>query len=440
MAKDKFKIKRIFFIIFVVILAFAIRIYPIKNTSKGDLLVHYEWSQTIYKEGLENIYFFPTWTYTPPTQPPLMMMGFWTSRHLYENRYLLSELHNQTRLPPSSVILCFDKYGEYLLLRLWAILGDFLSAFFVFFLIKKYLKNFNIALLGLIFMLFNPISLMETSLWGQNDVIGIIFAYISFLLLKNKSWKIFSPLIFLISLLIKPTSLVLFPFFAYLYLFSLKDDKKKIRNILVPFFLCLSFVFLSFKPFINASSSPVPQIYNIINNRITSSSKGTTRASNSAFNIYSLFFELDKTPGSYRLLGLELNSLSLIAYIAINIFSIYLFGKNNTKQPLKLFFIIFFISQGTFLLVTGMLERYFFPAFISSVLLMFLSFKNFGYLMILQNLLWLLNLFYAYFQRDVGWVKELFEDNSLFLVRIISLISLVNFYAICRKYFQIKEK
>lgn len=193
MANSKTSLFKIVVFTLLTLIGIFARIIPVNNLKNPDILVHLDWSKTLYTQNFENIYFYPKWLYTPPTQPPLMMMGFWISRHIYENRFLLSELHNITRLPPSSVILWFDRYGEFLLLRLWAILGDIASAFLVYFLIKKHLKKFKIAILGFIFMLFNPISLFETTFWGQNDIISILFTYLAFLCIKNRIFRFSLP-------------------------------------------------------------------------------------------------------------------------------------------------------------------------------------------------------------------------------------------------------
>jgi len=170
------------------------------------------------------------------------------------------------------------------------------------------------------------------------------------------------------------------------------------------------------------------------------SSKGLSRASNSAFNFFTLFFEIDKTYGSQQILGLKLDTLGLIFFLLINVFAIYFYIKKNKSNDLtKLSFILFFISQATFLFMTGMLERYFFPAFIASIILMFLNFKDFGIYMIIQNLIWFLNLFYSFYQRQIGWVKLLFESNSLMLIRILSLISLINLFLITKKFLSLKK-
>ncbi|HBP51242.1 MAG: hypothetical protein US68_C0002G0034 [Candidatus Shapirobacteria bacterium GW2011_GWE1_38_10] len=441
MAKNKISIFKIIIFAVLILIGIGVRTIPVNNLKNGDILVHLDWSKTLYKQGLNNIYFYPNWLYSPPTQPPLMMMGFWASRHLYENRYLLSELHNSTRLPPASVILWFDKYGEFLLLRLWATLGDIACAFFVYFLIKKHLKNFKIALLGFIFMLFNPLSLFETTIWGQNDIISVLFAYLAFLSIKSKKLLFLSPFLYLIGILIKPTSLVFVPFYIFYFFKNLKLNKTNILRIIISSVLCFALIYFSFKPFINPNSNPAIEIYNIVVNRITSSSKGLSRASNSGFNLYSLVFEIDKTYGGYQILGLTLDQIGIFFYLILNAISIFILAKKSKQSAIiKLLFILFFTAQGTFLFMTGMLERYFFPAFLASVLLMFLNFRVFGLNMILQNIIWFINLFYSFYQRDLGWVKTLFEGNSNLLIRTISLISIINFILICKKFIRPSRK
>lgn len=424
MAKAKIPHLRLILFILFSLVAFILRIIPFEWTKKGDILVHYDWSKTIYTEGFKDIYFYPKWTYSPPTQPPLMMFAFWTSRHIYENRYLLSELHNQIRLPPASFILWFDKYGEFLLLRLWAILADFACAFLVYFVVKKYLKNDKIAFIAYLLTIFNPLSILETTLWGQNDILSIFFAYLAFL---N-----FSPLLFLVSILFKPTTLVIAPFFAIYYIRNFKINKNNLIKLFVSALLCCGLIYLSFRPFLNSGN--IGEIYKIITQRIISSSKGISRASNSAFNIYSLLFDLDKTPGAQKVLGISLDTYSLLFYILLNVSAAKLFLSSKKSSPSLLLFLIFYISQGSFLLMTGMLERYFFPAYLASIILIFLRPKYFAWPLIMQNFFWFINMFYAYFQRESDPIKHLFENNHNFLIRIISLLSILNFYFIYRRF------
>lgn len=258
---------------------------------------------------------------------------------------------------------------------------------------------------------------------------------------KKQNISILSPLLYLISILIKPTSLILFPFYVFYFFKNINFNKKNLLKIVLSSFLCLLLIYFSFKPFLNTNNSFTTEIYKVVSMRITSSSKGLSRASNSAFNIYSLIFEIDNTYGGYRVLGLSLDSIGLLFYILINCISLFVLSKNNkNNNTIKLLFTIYFIGQSSFLFMTGMLERYFFPAFLASVLLMFLSSKQFSKYMIIQNLVWILNLIYSYFQRNIGWIKTLFENNSFFLIRIISLLSIINLILVYRRFMNYPKK
>ena len=83
--------------------------------------------------------------------------------------------------------------------------------------------------------------------------------------------------------------------------------------------------------------------------------------------------------------------------------------------------------------MTGMLERYFFPAFMASILLLVLNFKNYGYLFILQNILWFINLYYSFFLRDSGFLRLAFSSNNFLLVRLFSLMSIFTYILIVRR-------
>jgi Gpi18-like mannosyltransferase len=441
MSKDKILLYKIVLIIVLILIGIGIRIIPLDDSKNDDLLVHFDWSKTIYSQGFENIYFYPDWYYAPPSQPPLMMMGFWTSRYIYENRYLLSELHNTIHIPPASLIIWFDKHGEFLLLRLWAIIGDIGSALLISYILKKNTKKFILALCGLIFMLFNPLSIFETIIWGQNDIISILFTYLAFYSINKNKISVLSPLLFAIGVLIKPTCLVFAPLYIIYFLKNFKKNRIYILNTLLSVFLCLGLIFFTFKPFLVPKRESLREIYTIVANRIITSSKGLSRASNSGFNLYSLVFEIDKTYGNTRVLGIKLDSLGLIFYVALNIVSLSILSKISKQNMFKkLIFILFFIGQGTFLFMTGMLERYFFPAFLASIILMFIEFKQFGVYIIAQNMIWLSNLVYSFYQRDVGWVKMLFESNSNLLIRILSLLSLINFILISKQFLRLSTK
>lgn len=442
-SKDS-KNKKNLLILLILFIAILIRALLATVFNTGDVLVQLEWAKTIYQQKLPNSYFYPIWTYSPPTQPPLMMLSFWLSQHIYENRYLLAQLHNIIKIPPTFFILWFDKFGEIFLIRLWEIIGDIFSAIIVYILVQKYFKRYWISLLAFISILFSPITIFETSIWGQNDIFSIFIIYISFYVLDSSSYTyIYSPILFVLSLLIKPVGIILLPFYIFYYLYKLlKINKSIILKIIYPLIsilISLFITYLLFIPFIPKNTNNFSYINNILFNRISPQSKGVSRASNSAFNFYSLFFQIDYTSGSLKIFNLTLDKYSIFLFIIINIIAIYLFYKffdsNQKKQYKLLSFILFFISQGSFLFMTGMLERYFFPGFIASVLLLFFCFSEVGYLIIFQHFLWFINMLYAFYLRNLGFIRPLFWNNNYLLTRILSLFALTNFFLIIYQYF-----
>ncbi|PJE66739.1 hypothetical protein COU93_02620, partial [Candidatus Shapirobacteria bacterium CG10_big_fil_rev_8_21_14_0_10_36_6] len=161
--------KKIGQITLIILIGILIRILISPLNTSGDIAVHQEWARVLYRKGLTNSYFYSHWPTSIPTQPPLMMLGFWLSEHLYQNQYVLSELHNQIHLPPTAIILWFDQNGEFLLLKIWAIIGDIISALIAYFVIKKITQKSNLAIIGVLLIMLNPVSIYESAFWGQND-------------------------------------------------------------------------------------------------------------------------------------------------------------------------------------------------------------------------------------------------------------------------------
>ncbi len=394
----------------------------------GDILVHQEWAKSLYQEGTRGSYFREGWTYSPPTQPSLMMLAYSGSRSIYENRNVFSAMHNLLKIPPASVLLGFQKYGQILTLKIWEFLATLIIAFVFYFYFSNQ-KSSKIGLIIFTLILFHPILIFTNSVWGQNDLIPTMFAYISFLLIFSK-YIYYSPIIFFLGVLFKPTIIVLTPLFAIVFLFFYFKNKKNFLILLPIMLIITSFLYLSFKPFIPTGISPINYVRDIYNHRISNSSKGLNLASVSAFNLYSLLFNIDKTYATKT----PLISIGLLLYILINVVFIYHFLKSKNHSFSHLLFTIYFLGQGSFLLLTNMLERYFFPALLASILIMVLYWKKFGRLMLLQQLIWFLNLIYAYYHRQSEFISYVFKENNFIFVRLLSFCSLLIFFLLTKKY------
>ncbi len=397
-------------IIPILIIGFILRAIIAPLNHNGDMAVHIDWSRTLYHINLTNSYFYPIWASTPPTQPPIMMSLFWLSQHLYQNRYILAEFHNFSHFPPSAFITWFAQNGEVILIKLWAIVGDLSSGLTIYFLVYAITHRQKVALIALATVIFNPLTIYESAFWGQNDVAAAVFIYLALFAMVSPDVDILTlPLLF-IGILVKPTIIITLPLFLFFYLKKIKL-KSTVHHAL-GLIIGLSLAYLSFLPFIYHTEPSLPQIETIVIHRIMPSSKGIIRASNSAFNFYALFYQLDRTPGDQPFFFTNLNTLGWV--ITSIIFILVLIKLYLSQNSLTLMtFSIFIFCQGYFLFSTGMLERYFFPGFLAAVIL-YNTTKNklLQTLLIVQNGLWFLNLLYS-------------RPDSQLMVKTLSLISII---------------
>ncbi len=448
MPKNK---KPLLAILLLLFLGFLLRALLTPLINKGDILVHYEWSKRLYEEGLKGSYFYEGWIYSFPTQPPLMMLLFWLSQWLYEHRYFLALIHNVVRFPPASLIIWLAENGEIFFTKFWAILADLLSSLLVYLLLLRITKKQKLAILGLAAFLFNPISIFISSIWGQNGILAAFLAVLSFFVFRFKWGLFFSPLLLSAGVLIKPTALVLVPFYLIFLAREFLNCPKNKRKLFLFFFIggsLLSFLITLwlFLPFWDASQELLPYIESIIQRRIVISAKGVSRASISAFNFYSMIFVIDKTLGNYRLFFLTLDQIGTIVISLITIFAAFLWWQRNPRsfssRVIWLSLCFYLVAEGAFIFKTSMVERYFLPAFLPTIILFFLTKKRFQIVFLFQNLVWFVNLYFSFFLRDSDFLNAIFIENNYLGVRLFSLFNVLIYVFIIfslAKVFQKKE-
>jgi Gpi18-like mannosyltransferase len=421
-------------IFFLFLLAFLLRAEASVWVNKGDILVIEEWSRSLYEKGTSGSYFREGWVYSMPTQPPLMMLLYWTSRYFYQQRYLLSQWHNLIRIPPTFVILWVDKNGPLFIVRLWGIIADLFSAVTVYLVVNK-LKDKKKAFWAMNFILFNPILIFESSIWGQVDLLSPLLALVAFFFLfsKNKWGRIVSPIIFTLGVFIKPTILVLAPlyllFVVKIFLLSSQKKKEELLSIFLGVVLSLGLILLFFLPFWDKSEPLLKYVNNVVTRRILPSAKGVSKVATSGFTFFTVFYQIDKTPGSRKLLFLTLDQIGNFFFLLINVWAaVLILGKKQSNFPkiTKILFLGYFVAEGTYIFKTGMAERYFFPAFLFLYLLLFLINKsNLRKAFYLQMGIWFINLIVSFFLRDYAWLDLIFRQNNYWGTRFISLINVL---------------
>jgi len=414
------KRRRTIFLLLLLVLGFLVRVFFVPYWVKinGDLLLYADWGEKFWQYGPRSFYFYKQWYYAPPNYPPLISLIYGGAFWLFEHKYVLAQIHNAIKAVPAAFIIYFYEHGYLLLLKLPAILADLGLAFVIYRLLLNFTKDRKKAMAGTCFYLFNPVTIFLSGVWGQTDSLIALLALLSFILLVAKKTAFSIPLYF-ISLYIKPNWVFFIPF----YLFLLFIQRPKIRGILLGGLLTLFVFIITTWPF--AGSDLFGFTLWLLKNRIIATATVVDKVSISAFNFYTTIFTIDKSPGTSPILGIPAKILGLILFSFINlaVFSYVLKQKNRLLATL---IGLFTIGLGNFLFLTGMLERYFFPAFAPMVVIIFARPKAFIW-GVLINVVVFANLVFAFFRRSTDEIANLFTNNNFLLIKALSAINVASF-------------
>lgn len=126
----------------------------------------------------------------------------------------------------------------YFLLKVPAIISELLIGLVVYIEAKRYLSK-KMALFSLLFILFNPVLIFNSSVWGQIDAVLTLFLLLSVYFL-NKNSLVLSSLFFGLALLVKPQAIAIIPVF-FLYLFK-RFSPGNILRLSLPFLVSVTLV------------------------------------------------------------------------------------------------------------------------------------------------------------------------------------------------------
>ncbi len=410
MAKKNFYL--IFFIVF--LLGFILRIFFVDKIIVGDLLSGGEWGEQFIKLGSENLYFKEhLWVYGAPNYPPLMISLFGGLCYLNEHRYVLAQLHNLVKFPPAAFIVYFYKYGYILLLKLPSILADLGIGLAIFWVIKKLSEDKIKGLIGAAIYLLNPLTIFISGIWGQTDSLVSLFAIFSFIFLSQKKIALSLPLFF-ISFYLKPLWGTLIP----LYLYLLYLSRPKLSSLLIGGIISFLIFYLSTSLF---DKNIFPYAYKLFTVRFNSPLREVGKASVSAFNFQTIFLKIDKDLPVSRILFVPARIWGFIAYTIINLFT-FSFVKKQKNLLYASITGIFIIGFGSFLFLTNILERYFFPALAPLIILMVINRKILIYGIIL-NLILMANIIWSFYRHSIYEIRDPFINSNYLLIRFLSFIN-----------------
>jgi hypothetical protein len=242
--------------------------------------------------------------------------------------------------------------------------------------------------------------------------LAFLFLIISFIALNTNFFKI-SPLLFAISVNLKPTGLMLVPLFLWVWY----KQKKSIKDLIVSGSIVLLFTFWITSFF----TDKMPWSFWIQDlwKRLFLIKPPFTTVS--AFNFWYIFHAKDLVPETTKYLFL---SAKVWGGILFGIVSIIAFFQVKYRK-LETFFMAMFTSAfGAWLFMTNMYERYLFTGLISLLFLSIYRKKLFKYFVIL-SVIYLFNMYNGWWFPDkFVFLKELFLWNDRLITRIFSVINI----------------
>lgn len=343
-------------ILVVILLGLAVRLLlSFLPGFKIDVDDWFAWSDRLSSFNFSQFYSKEVFTdYTPGYLYILSILGF---------------LKNLLQLPDNIF---------YLILKLPAIISDIVIGLLVYKEIRKHVST-KAALFVLVLILFNPVVIFNSSVWGQIDSILTLLIFATIITLKNNNF-ILSSLLFGLALLVKPQALTIAPL---MILFLLSHFKlSNLFKLSIPFFL-LIFI-LTFPFFPNQTLIKLTQ-------HISNTANEYPYTSLNAYNFWGIigFWINDSQLWN----SLSYQTWGYILFISYTVMIGYFFF---TKR-LSIYTMAALAILGFFFLPTRVHERYLYPAIVFLILVAILL-KSRLILLLTASLttIQLLNLYYVY--------------------------------------------
>lgn len=424
-------------IILVFVLALALRLFLAPLGFHIDILSNAGWGQWIYMHGPLGFYENSIWIFSWPTQPPFVNLLYGFDNWLYIFLLQISRSTGNTivqyHLAPGHMRWWFNftkwfdtaktsdeavfSIGYLTSIKILPILADLGIAGLIY-NIAKSVKGIKFPIIWSAIYLFSPFSWYLSSLWGQYDQLGFLPVLAAFILESQKKLPWLTPFLFVLSVAIKPTSLILAPFFIYLYF---KNSHNKV-NPLIAILLIGTFFIETTQVFTkqNLYYFTINELYGKI------FLKSASRLSANAFNFWRPFVTAVNQTQDSKFLFLPAYIWSTLSFIVLNLVAFKLSRKITLENVIKG---IFIIGAGSWIFMTNMLDRYFFGGVVSGLILCIYDKKLFKYWLPVSLIFWL-NLFNQWWFPDfLSPLKSIMIWNDGLFTKILSGVNVVLFLA-----------
>lgn len=425
-------------VVLIFISTFIFRLAITNTAMHDDILVQSGWGHWIYEnKSMYGFYENTNWIYGWPNQPQLIsfLYGFGFTIHEWLNTSIVSvgNFIALNHLGASHIpwLYKFSSWfsqefysnspylrGQLISLKLIPIIADFGLAFLIYFFVKK-VSNTKKAIFFSLLYLILPFSWYESAIWGQHDQLGFIFLFLAFLSLRNEKWRIFSPLMFLISVCLKTTGLIFTPLFLWLAIGNKKSFIKIVLGTIIAIFMYFILVKLI---------SPNNFIVFNLNLQKQMFFKGDWATYVNSFNFWNLTTGF-LTDSRNIFFGLSYKIWGYLIFGIFYIYSFYISQKRDFWSSIKAMFIVGFSG---WLFMTTMHERYLFAAIILGLILSVKYKKIFKFWLIL-SLIFGLNLYYAWWQPEFfSYLKNILEWQGNLISKLLSLMMIGIFIKILK--------
>lgn len=421
----------LFILICLMFVALTLRIGLSPTFFHLDILSQAYWGEWIYNNGTKQFYYNSVWVYAWPTQPPLVNLVYAASFWLYLNSLELFRNISHYVIPhlaPTYMLWYFDfvrwytdaqypesylKIGFFLSIKFIAIVADLLIALTIYLMLKK--EDVKKALFLSALYLFSPFSFYISALWGQYDQISFLFLLLAVWMLLRKN-VIISPLLFMVSVSMKPTSLIFIPLFFWIYV----GLRKNIWEYVLGLGIALIATLASVAIYTNDN------LFHFINFDLKNKVffKSGFRVSTNSFNFWHIFIGNEAREHFVTYFWVPAYVWGWVFFGLINALGIWIARVRDQKNVLTAFAVV---GLGSWIFMINMLERYFFAGVVFSMICL-IYYPNFWkYWLIMSGVFWL-NLYHGWWvPRAWEWLHQAMIWNSNTMTRLLSLINVVVF-------------
>lgn len=404
------------FLSFSLLFLFLLYFYLSVPYYSGDVKNHLVWAESLLTDGPMGFYSREFHDYAFPNYPPLAMFLFALSLQLY---YWCNDLIwflniNIPQFPSNLVHFIEFENTKIAFLKLPGIISNFGIAVALYYLVGKYNLTKTKRLLVPLFFLLNPATFYLSVIWGQIDLLPMMFFILAILLLFQKNW-ILSAFVMILALLSKQTVVVFLPVFIWIL-----GKKYGLKKLAIGLAIMLTIFYLSYLLFNNSSLIWPFEIYKLNFNLVAPS------VGENAINLWGVAFNFQRSFDGQKISILSLQQIGYLIFLFIIIIPMLKFLKRACLLTGVLRF-CFLLTVGYFLFLTRMHERYLIPVLIFATPLAFID-KRYILGLIFFSLLHFLNLYRGLFQPDLDGLTNIMKNTSVLKVLVIIYTILVMYY------------